>query len=57
MVIKIQGQQMDHNVMLLENELISITANIPTTLKGGNHGHAGLILANKIPHNDWRNTF
>jgi hypothetical protein len=29
---------------ILEKELIVILANIPTTLGGGNHGHAGIIL-------------
>jgi hypothetical protein len=28
----------------LEKELISIAANIPTALGGGNHGHAGIIV-------------
>jgi hypothetical protein len=35
---------MDHDVTLLEKELITISATIPTTLGGGNHGHAGLIV-------------
>jgi hypothetical protein len=35
---------MDHDVTLLEKELIAIAATIPTTLGGGNHGHAGLIV-------------
>ena len=41
---KIHGQPTDHNVTLLEKELIAIAATIPTTLGGGNHGHAGLIV-------------
>jgi hypothetical protein len=41
---KIHGQPMDHDVTLLEKELIAIAATIPTTLGGGNHGHAGLIV-------------
>jgi hypothetical protein len=35
---------MDHDITLLKKELIAITATIPTTLGGGNHGHAGLIV-------------
>jgi hypothetical protein len=34
----------DHDVTLLKKELIAIAATIPTTLGGGNHGHAGLIV-------------
>jgi hypothetical protein len=41
---KIHGQSMDHNVTLLEKELIAIAATIPTTLGGGTHGHSGLIV-------------
>ena len=41
---KIHGQPTDHDVTLLEKELIAIAATIPTTLGGGNHGHAGLIV-------------
>jgi hypothetical protein len=41
---KIHGQPTDHNVTLLEKEIIAIAATIPTTLRGGNHGHAGLII-------------
>jgi len=41
---KIHGQPTDHDVTLLEKELIAIAATIPTTLGGGNHGHAGLII-------------
>ena len=41
---KIHGQPTDHNVTLLEKELIAIAATIPSTLGGGNHGHAGLIV-------------
>jgi hypothetical protein len=41
---KIHGQPTDHDVKLLEKELIAIAATIPTTLGGGNHGHAGLII-------------
>ena len=41
---KIHGQPTDHDLTLLEKELIAIAATIPTTLRGGNHGHAGLIV-------------
>ena len=40
---KVHGQPTDHDVTLLEKELITIIATIPT-LGGGNHGHAGLIV-------------
>jgi hypothetical protein len=35
---------MDHNVTLLEKELIAITATIPIKHGDSNHGHAGLIV-------------
>jgi hypothetical protein len=41
---KIHGQPTNHDVTLLEKELITIAATIPTTLGGGNHGHAGIIV-------------
>jgi hypothetical protein len=41
---KIHGQPTDHDLTLLEKELISIAANVPTALGGGNHGHAGIIV-------------
>ena len=41
---KIHGQPTDHDVTLLETELIAIATTIPSTLGGGNHGHAGLIV-------------
>jgi len=41
---KIHGQPTDHDVTLLKKELIAIAATIPSTLGGGNHGHAGLIV-------------
>jgi hypothetical protein len=44
MVMKIQGQPMDQDVTLLKKELIAITAMIPTTLGGGEHGHTGIII-------------
>ncbi len=41
---KIHGQPTDQDLTLLEKELISIAANVPTALGGGNHGHAGIIV-------------
>jgi hypothetical protein len=41
---KIHGQPTDQDLTLLEKELISIAANIPTALGGGNQGHAGIIV-------------
>jgi hypothetical protein len=41
---KIHGQLTDQDLTLLEKELISIAANVPTALGGGNHGHAGMIV-------------
>jgi hypothetical protein len=35
---------MDQDVTLLEKELIAIVAMIPTTLRKGGHGHAGIII-------------
>jgi hypothetical protein len=44
MVTKIHGQPTSHDLTNLEREIISILANIPTTLGGGNHGHVGVIM-------------
>jgi hypothetical protein len=41
---EIHGQPTDQKLTLLEKELISIAANVPTALGGGNHGHAGIIV-------------
>jgi hypothetical protein len=41
---KIFGQPKDADLTTLEKEMIAITASIPTTLGGGNHGHAGIIV-------------
>jgi hypothetical protein len=41
---KIHGQPTDQDLTLLQKELISIAANIPTALGVGNHGHAGIIV-------------
>jgi len=43
-VTKIHGQPTDQDITTLKKELIAIAASIPTTLGGGNHGHAGLIV-------------
>ena len=43
-VTKIFGQPTDQDITLLEKELIAIAASIPTSLGGGAHGHAGLIV-------------
>jgi hypothetical protein len=42
-VTKIHGQLKENNLKTLEKELIAIAASIPSTLGGGNHGHAGVI--------------
>ena len=44
MVTKIHGQPTNQDLTILEKELIAILANIPTTLGGGNHGHAGILM-------------
>jgi hypothetical protein len=44
MVIKLHGQLTNQDLTILERELIPILANIPATLRGGNHGHAGIII-------------
>jgi hypothetical protein len=41
---KIHRQQTDQDLTLLKKELITIAANIPTALGGGNHGHAGITV-------------
>ena len=43
-VTKIHGQPTSHDLTNLEKEIISILANIPTTLGGGNHGHVGVTM-------------
>ena len=43
-VTKIHGQPTNQDLTTLEKELIAILANIPTTLGGGNHGHAGILM-------------
>ncbi len=41
---KIHWRPTDQDITLLEKKLISIAANVPTALGGGNHGHAGIIV-------------
>jgi hypothetical protein len=41
---KIHGQPTSQDLTLLEKELISIAAKVPTALGGGNHRHAGIIV-------------
>ncbi len=43
-ITKIHGQPTNHDLTILEKELIAILTNIPTMLGGGNHGHAGIII-------------
>jgi hypothetical protein len=43
-VTKIHGQLTNQDLTILEKELITILANIPTTTGGGNHGHMGIII-------------
>jgi len=43
-VTKIHGQPTSHDLTNLEKEIVSILANIPTTLGGGNYGHVGVIM-------------
>ena len=44
MVTKIHGQPTNQDLTILKKELIAILANIPTTLRGGNHRHGGIII-------------
>jgi hypothetical protein len=43
LVTKIHGQPKENDLTTLEKELIAISASIPSTLGGRNHGHAGVI--------------
>jgi hypothetical protein len=43
-VTKIHGQPTNQDLTILKKELIGILANIPTTLGGGNHSHAGILM-------------
>jgi hypothetical protein len=46
MVTKVNGQSTSNDLDLLEEELIAISASIPTVLGGGLNGHAGMLLSN-----------
>ncbi len=43
-VTKIHGQPTNQDLTLLKKELIAILANTPTTLGGGGHSHAGIVM-------------
>jgi hypothetical protein len=43
-VTKIFGQPKDADLTIIEKKLIPIPANILTTLRGGGHGHVGIIV-------------
>ncbi len=43
-ITKIHGQLTSHDLSNLEQEIIAIHANIPTTLRGGSYGHIGVIM-------------
>jgi hypothetical protein len=43
-VAKIHGQPTNQDLTILEKEVIVILANIPMTLGGGSHGHAGILM-------------
>ena len=43
-VTKIHGQPTSNDLTILEKELITILAGIPTALGGGNYGHVGVIM-------------
>ncbi len=43
-VTKIHGQPTNHDLTILEKELITILTNILMTLGGGNHSHAGILM-------------
>jgi hypothetical protein len=44
LVTKIHGQPTNHDITTLKKNLVAITASIPSGLRGGNHGHAGIII-------------
>jgi hypothetical protein len=43
-VTKINREPTNQDLATLEKDFIAILANIPTTLGGGKHGHAGIIV-------------
>ena len=44
-VTKVHGQPTNLNMDQLEEELIAVASSIPTSLGGGNNGHAGILLS------------
>ncbi len=45
-VTKVNGPPTINDLDLLEEELIGIAASIPSVLRGGMNGHAGMLLSN-----------
>ena len=43
-VTKISGQPSNPDITKLKRELAKITSNVATDLRGGKHGHVGIIL-------------
>ena len=43
-ISKIFGQPTENDISKMEKELMAIAATTPTSLGGGNHGHAGIIV-------------
>ena len=44
-VTKVNWQPTNINIDQLEEELIAVASSIPTSLGGGNNGHAGMLLS------------
>ncbi len=42
---EVHGQPSNLDINLLDEELIAVASSIPTTLGGGNKGHAGMLLS------------
>ena len=51
-VNKIHRQPTNKDLTILEKELIAILANIPMTIGGGNHGHAGILMDPLVESNE-----
>jgi hypothetical protein len=45
-VTKVNGPPTSNDLDLLKEELIAIAASIPSVLRGGMNGHAGMLLSN-----------
>jgi hypothetical protein len=41
---KFLAKQPQNDITLLMKEMVTIGAKVPTTPKGGNHGHTGIII-------------